>query len=83
MNLWWYSSLRYCFIIFNEGHDGQAAQYRRARLGLGFYQAVIVAMTSVPLGCYMVTISYDYRMIFLFSMLIFSWRLPSSSRLLT
>ena len=40
-------------------------------------------MTFVGLGCYGVATAYAYRMITPFPMLIFSGRLPSSSRLLT
>jgi hypothetical protein len=49
----------------------QTSQFRNICLPVDFYDSLVVAMTTVWLGCYISTISFDYRMIFLFPMLIF------------
>lgn len=49
----------------------QSLQSKNSRFLENFYLNLFVAMTSVWLGCYIITISYDYRMIFLFPALIF------------
>jgi hypothetical protein len=57
--------------IFLKTISAQTAQYKGTRLPVDFYPSLVTAMTSVWLGCYIVTISYEYRMIFLFPALIF------------
>lgn len=57
--------------ILSKAIYAQTVQYKGTRLPVDFYPSLIAAMTSVWLGCYIVTVSYDYRMIFLFPMLIF------------
>jgi len=47
------------------------AEFKNKSFPADFYHSLIVSMTSVWLGCYIVTISFDYRMIFLFPVLIF------------
>jgi hypothetical protein len=51
--------------------DAQSAQFKSPTLLTDFYPSLVIAMTSLWLGCYIVTISYDYRLIFLFPVLIF------------
>jgi len=48
----------------------QSAQFNATRLPADFFASLLVSMTSTWLGCYLVTISFDYRMIFLFPVLI-------------
>ena len=57
--------------ILAQAIDVQAAQFKADNLPADFQLSLVVSMTSVWLGCYIITISYDYRMIFLFPMLIF------------
>ena len=52
----------------------QLLRSKNSKLLESFYLNLFIAMTSVWLGCYIVTISYDYRMIFLFPALVFSAR---------
>jgi len=59
------------FDILKQAIDAQAAQFKRISLLENFYLTLIVSMTSLWLGCYIITISYDYRLIFLFPVLIF------------
>ena len=59
------------FNILANAIEVQAAKFKRTSLLSNFYRTLVVSMTSLWLGCYIVTISYDYRMIFLFPMLIF------------
>ena len=59
------------FNILANAIEVQAAKFKRNSLLSNFYRTLVVSMTSLWLGCYIVTISYDYRMIFLFPMLIF------------
>jgi len=59
------------FDILTNAIDVQASKFKRTSLLSNFYRSLVVSMTSLWLGCYIVTISYDYRMIFLFPMLIF------------
>jgi hypothetical protein len=49
----------------------QVTKYSGTRLPADFYPSLLVASTAVWLGCYVITISFDYRMIFLFPILIF------------
>jgi hypothetical protein len=59
------------FNILSNAIEVQAAKFKRTSLLSNFYRNLVVSMTSLWLGCYIITISYDYRMIFLFPMLIF------------
>jgi len=59
------------FNILANAIEVQVAKFKRTSLLSNFYRTLVVSMTSLWLGCYIVTISYDYRMIFLFPMLIF------------
>jgi hypothetical protein len=52
----------------------QLLRSKNSKILESFYLNLFIAMTSVWLGCYIVTISYDYRMIFLFPALVFSAR---------
>ena len=49
----------------------QTDKFKSTHLPPDFHSSLIVAMTSTWLGCYFITISFEYRMIFLFPVLIF------------
>ena len=57
--------------ILKNSINFQSLQSKNSRLSESFCFNLFIAMTSVWLGCYIVTISYEYRMIFLFPSLIF------------
>lgn len=57
--------------VLTKAIQRQTAQYQGTRLPPDFYPNLVISMTSTWLGCYVVTKSYDYRMIFLFPILIF------------
>ena len=57
--------------ILSKAIDVHTSKYSSTRLPADFFTSLIVSMTSVWLGCYFVTNSFDYRMIFLFPVLIF------------
>jgi len=59
------------FDILARAIHVQAVKFKCTSMLDNFYQTLVVAMTSLWLGCYIVTISYDYRLIFLFPVLIF------------
>jgi hypothetical protein len=57
--------------ILTKAIENHAAKFSATRLPADFHLSLVVALTSVWLGCYFITISFDYRMIFLFPVLIF------------
>lgn len=57
--------------ILANAIDKHIDKFETTRLPADFHHSLVVAMTSVWLGCYFITISFDYRMIFLFPALIF------------
>jgi hypothetical protein len=57
--------------ILKNSIEIQLLRSKNPKLLESFYLNLFIAMTSVWLGCYIVTISYDYRMIFLFPALVF------------
>jgi hypothetical protein len=57
--------------ILSKAIDVHTSKYSSTRLPVDFFPSLTVSMTSVWLGCYLVTNSFDYRMIFLFPVLIF------------
>jgi len=57
--------------ILTKAIEVHTSKYNSTRLPANFFPSLVVSMTSVWLGCYLVTISFDYRMIFLFPVLIF------------
>lgn len=61
--------LKLADVLAKESYT-QSAQFNAARLPADFFASLLVSMTSTWLGCYLVTISFDYRMIFLFPVLI-------------
>jgi hypothetical protein len=57
--------------ILSKAISVHTSKYSSTRLPADFFPSLVVSMTSVWLGCYFVTNSFDYRMIFLFPVLIF------------
>ena len=57
--------------ILAKSINMHSTEFKNTRVPMDFYYSLVVSMTSAWLGCYIVTISFDYRMIFLFPVLIF------------